>query len=194
MESCMKRGNMETLRDYCVEEGFAITVISADNQRFTATCAAECCDWRVHASKLADGRTWAIKKIWPDKHSCRGWTSNNPICTVKWAANKLMEDITSNPEIKGKERNGLLFKKYGLYMKKSSLYNLKNFIGVDLALKKVWPTAKRRYCCRHLSRNIKKAFPGPLMYILSWRACNATNPFTFKKAMERLRMREKNKS
>lgn len=25
------------------------------------------------------------------------------------------------------------------------------------------------------------------MYILFWRACNASNPFTFKKAMERLR-------
>ncbi|KAL2905132.1 matrix protein, partial [Bienertia sinuspersici] len=59
--------------------------------------------------------------------------------------------------------------------------------GVDLALKKVWPEAKRRYCCRHLSRNFKKCFPGPLMYILFWRACNATDPYTFKKAMERLR-------
>lgn len=59
--------------------------------------------------------------------------------------------------------------------------------GVDLALKKVWPAAKRRYCCRHLSRNFKKAFPGPLMYILFWRACNATNPYTFKNTKERLR-------
>ncbi|KAL2940252.1 Non-hemolytic phospholipase C [Bienertia sinuspersici] len=31
--------------------------------------------------------------------------------------------------------------------------------GVDLALKDVWPKAGRQYCCRHLSRNFKKAFP-----------------------------------
>lgn len=59
--------------------------------------------------------------------------------------------------------------------------------GVDIALKDVWPSANRRYCCRHLSRNFKRVFPGPLMYILFWRAANATNPYTFKKAMERLR-------
>ncbi|XP_021733021.1 uncharacterized protein LOC110699815 [Chenopodium quinoa] len=59
--------------------------------------------------------------------------------------------------------------------------------GVDIALKQVWPSAKRRYCCRHLSRNYKKAFPGPLMYTLFWRACNATNKFTFRKAMEKLK-------
>ncbi|XP_010672552.2 uncharacterized protein LOC104889107 [Beta vulgaris subsp. vulgaris] len=58
--------------------------------------------------------------------------------------------------------------------------------GVDLALKDVWPTTKRRYCCRHLSRNFKRRFPGPAIYILFWRACNATNPFTFRKAMEKL--------
>ncbi|XP_021737708.1 uncharacterized protein LOC110704226 [Chenopodium quinoa] len=58
--------------------------------------------------------------------------------------------------------------------------------GVDIALTNVWPEAKRRYCCRHLSRNYKKSFPGPLMYILFWRACNATNVYNFRKAMERL--------
>ncbi|XP_021767772.1 uncharacterized protein LOC110732169 [Chenopodium quinoa] len=58
--------------------------------------------------------------------------------------------------------------------------------GVDIALKQVWPSAKRRYCCRHLSRNYKKAFPSPLMYTLFWRACNATNKNTFRKAMEKL--------
>ncbi|KAL2924602.1 50S ribosomal protein L32 [Bienertia sinuspersici] len=101
-----------------------------------------------------------------------------------------MEDIRDDPDIKGKELNEKLFKKFGLYMKQSTLYKMKAY-GVDLALKDVWPTAKRRYCCRHLSRNFKKVFPGPLMYILFWRACNATNPFTFKKAMERLRIEGK---
>lgn len=61
------------------------------------------------------------------------------------------------------------------------------FQGIDLALGNVWPTAKRRYCCRHLSSNYKKQFSGPLMYVLFWRVCNATSQFTFRKAMERLK-------
>ncbi|XP_021727453.1 uncharacterized protein LOC110694597 [Chenopodium quinoa] len=60
------------------------------------------------------------------------------------------------------------------------------FQGVELALEQVWPKANRRFCCRHLSRNYKKLFPGPMMYVLFWRACNASSAFTFRKAMEKL--------
>ncbi|XP_021729409.1 uncharacterized protein LOC110696431 [Chenopodium quinoa] len=46
--------------------------------------------------------------------------------------------------------------------------------------------AGRRYCCKHLVKNGKKPFPGPLMFSLFWRACGAYSEFTFKKAMEQL--------
>ncbi|XP_021714857.1 uncharacterized protein LOC110682820 [Chenopodium quinoa] len=58
--------------------------------------------------------------------------------------------------------------------------------GVELALEQVWPKADRRFYCRHLSRNFKKLFPGPMMYVLFWRSCNAFSVFTFRKAMEKL--------
>ncbi|XP_021759165.1 uncharacterized protein LOC110724075 [Chenopodium quinoa] len=315
----------ETLKDYAVQEGFALNVVAADNTRYTVTCYAECCEWRLHASRLIDGKTWAIKKIWPDVHNYRGLETYNPICTVKWVAPKVMEDIRAAPDIPGKALNELLFQRYGIYMKQAYLYRLKRYViqelfgghdesyslmpryadmncqtnseskafvawqlsesiprvnlftsvfisfagqwkgflagcrpligvdgahlkgnyggillfavgldgnneiypialaivsvedkeswsyffwhlynivkqsnrqhwtiisdrqkRVDLALKDVWPDAKRRYCCRHLSRNYKKEFPVSLMYTLFWRACNATNKFTFRKAMERL--------
>nr|XP_017257309.1 PREDICTED: uncharacterized protein LOC108226826 [Daucus carota subsp. sativus] len=316
----------EKLKDYCVQEGFAINVLWADNTRYTATCYAECCKWRIHSSRLPDGITWAIKKIEPNVHTCRGLETYNPLCDVKWAASKLMEDIRANPDIPGSALNELLFQRYGVYMKKSSLYNMKKlaieklygghdqsyadlpaytkvicesnpqskaffstvesesiprqllfnniFIsftamwkeflggcrpligvdgthlkgdyggvllsavaldanneifplayaivsaedketwswffwnlynllkessrkdwtvisdrqkGIDIALLDVWPTVKRRYCCRHISRNYKKQFSGPLLYILFWRACNATSQFTYRKAMEKLK-------
>ncbi|XP_063935333.1 uncharacterized protein LOC108226826 isoform X1 [Daucus carota subsp. sativus] len=316
----------EKLKDYCVQEGFAINVLWADNTRYTATCYAECCKWRIHSSRLPDGITWAIKKIEPNVHTCRGLETYNPLCDVKWVASKLMEDIRANPDIPGSALNELLFQRYGVYMKKSSLYNMKKlaieklygghdqsyadlpaytkvicesnpqskaffstvesesitrqllfnniFIsftamwkeflggcrpligvdgthlkgdyggvllsavaldanneifplayaivsaedketwswffwnlynllkessrkdwtvisdrqkGIDIALLDVWPTVKRRYCCRHISRNYKKQFSGPLLYILFWRACNATSQFTYRKAMEKLK-------
>ncbi|KAL2925953.1 N-acylneuraminate cytidylyltransferase, partial [Bienertia sinuspersici] len=73
-----------------------------------------------------------------------------------------MDYIRENPDCKGKDLNEHLYSTYGLYMKKSSLYNLKAYVtkhifgghdksysllpcyGVDLALKAVWPIAKRR--------------------------------------------------
>lgn len=120
-----KRHFKDTLKDYCVQEGFAITVLWSDASRYTAICAAECCDWRIHASRLVDGRTWAIKKIWHDQHNCRGLETYKPICNVKWACKRLMEDIRFNPYIKGKELNDMLFQKFGLYMKQSTLYKMK---------------------------------------------------------------------
>lgn len=117
----------DTLKDYCIQEGFAINVISADNKRYTATCYAACCKWRIHASKLTDGITWAIKKIDPNVHTCRGLETHNPLCSVKWAASKLMEVIRANPDIPGKALNELLFQRFGVYMKQSSLYTMKKF-------------------------------------------------------------------
>lgn len=58
--------------------------------------------------------------------------------------------------------------------------------GVESALQDIWPTTDRRFCCRHLSRNFKKKFPGPFYVHFILDTANATNPFTFRKAMERL--------
>ncbi|KAL2896957.1 putative transposase for insertion sequence element, partial [Bienertia sinuspersici] len=58
--------------------------------------------------------------------------------------------------------------------------------GIEPALNAVWPKAGRRYCCKHLAKNWKGEFSGPLMHSLFWRAASATSPFTFRKAMERI--------
>lgn len=99
----------DTLKDYYVQEGFAINVLAADNTRYIATCYAKCCAWRIHASRLPDG-TRAIKKIDPIVHSCRGLEVYNPICNVKWAAGKLHEDIRANPDILEKHLMNFYFR------------------------------------------------------------------------------------
>lgn len=88
----------DTLKDYCVQEGFSINVIATENTRYTGTCYANWCEWRIHTSILPDEMTWTIKKIEPSVHTCRGLEIYNPICTVKWAANILNENIKANPD------------------------------------------------------------------------------------------------
>ncbi|KAL2938066.1 putative membrane protein insertion efficiency factor [Bienertia sinuspersici] len=58
--------------------------------------------------------------------------------------------------------------------------------GIDNALIALWPKVGRRYCCKHLSKNWKREYPGPLMLSLFWMACRAYSPFTFRKAIEAL--------
>ncbi|KAL2939597.1 Exportin-1 [Bienertia sinuspersici] len=47
----------DVLRDYCIQCGFSIIVLSANNIKYTVICAAEGCAWRLHAGRLPDGMT-----------------------------------------------------------------------------------------------------------------------------------------
>ncbi|XP_021749127.1 uncharacterized protein LOC110714883 [Chenopodium quinoa] len=114
----------DVLRDFCIQEGFSLVVRRADNFRYTAECADERCKWRIHAARLANNHTWAIKKI-RKGHSCDLNLVNNPMCNCEWAASKLLEDIRANPDIKGKTLNSLLWERYGLTMATSTLYRMK---------------------------------------------------------------------
>ncbi|XP_021743415.1 uncharacterized protein LOC110709502 [Chenopodium quinoa] len=268
-------------------------------------CAAMGCEWRLHASKLADGVSWAIKSITNSEHTCSGLDVKNSMVSCAWAVRVLLEDVRANNDITAKSLNTLLFQRFGVQMATSTLYRVRQhalsqihgshdesyahlpkycevikltnprsaafaawkeladqperplvfksiFIsfsgvlnglrgcrgligvdgahlkgnyggvllsialdgnneifpfawgivtaeddttltsckcqmqGIDIALTDVWPEVDRRYCCKHLAVNWKKSFPGPLLFSLFWRACNANSEFTFKKAMDQL--------
>ncbi|KAL2923316.1 hypothetical protein RDABS01_014807 [Bienertia sinuspersici] len=155
--------------------------------RFTATCLNLNCQWRLHSSRLLDGKTWAIKSIRNDEHICHGLDNKTPLVNVEWAAEKLMDYIRANNDISGNTLNDYLRQRYGVQMAKSSLYNMRSYalksingghdesysflpkyieIGIEVVLTVVWPKAGRRYCCKHLAKNWKGEFNEPLMYSL----------------------------
>ncbi|KAL2899669.1 putative aarF domain-containing protein kinase 1 [Bienertia sinuspersici] len=86
-------------REYCIQCGFSVIVEKVSNTRDTVRCSAVECGWRLHASKLADDTTWAIKSIQNSEHTCMGLQVNNHMVNSKWAAEKLMDDIRANNEI-----------------------------------------------------------------------------------------------
>ncbi|KAL0346066.1 UNVERIFIED_CONTAM: hypothetical protein Sradi_4437900 [Sesamum radiatum] len=59
----------EVLRDYVVQEGFVIVRLKNERTRVTCKCAANGCSWRIHASRLSDGVTFAIKSL-KAEHTC----------------------------------------------------------------------------------------------------------------------------
>ncbi|KAL2899681.1 putative membrane protein insertion efficiency factor [Bienertia sinuspersici] len=59
-------------REYCIQCGFSVIVEKVSNTRDTVRCSAVECGWRLHASKLADDTTWAIKSIQNSEHTCMG--------------------------------------------------------------------------------------------------------------------------
>ncbi|KAL2930826.1 Inactive 7-epi-sesquithujene synthase [Bienertia sinuspersici] len=160
----------DVIRDFCIQEGFSLVVVKADNERYIEECADIRCNWRIHASKLADEHTWAIKTL-QQSHNRDLNLVNNRMVNCEWAAQKLLEDIRANPNIKAKVINGHLWERHG---------------GIDPSLDEVWAKVNRRYCARHLCKNFKKDYPGILMHKLFWSVVNAYSAFTFKKALQQV--------
>ena len=103
------------IKDYCIQSGFSVIVDKANKLRYTISCSESHCEWRLHASRLLDGVTWATKKkIQNTEHTCLGLETENPMVIVKWACYALLEDIRANNDILGKALNELLWSRYGL--------------------------------------------------------------------------------
>lgn len=116
----------DVVTDYCIQSGFSINVENASNKRYTVYCAALNCAWRLHASRLPDGHTWAIKSIQHSKHTCASLETKNSMVTAKWAGRVLLEDIRANNDIPARSLNELLWSRYGVQMTKSTLYRMRS--------------------------------------------------------------------
>ncbi|KAL2903252.1 Transposase for insertion sequence element IS905, partial [Bienertia sinuspersici] len=310
--------------EFYKDEGWVTSNIS---NRFLGTIASNVPLHYLLRNHHPQGSQHAIKSIKNAEHTCQGLDDKNPLVSVEWATDKLMDDIKANNDITGPTLNDILRNRYGVVMAKTSLYkmralalkmingghdesysflpkyaemvkltnpesaahcvwvegqgpekplvfksifisfkgvidglsagcrsligvdgthlkgsfggillsaiaidannelfpfawaivsgedeenwsfylsHLKNLLykhanrgddwciisdrqkGIEPALNAVWPKAGRRYCCKHLAKNWKGEFSGPLMHSLFWRAASATSPFTFRKAMERI--------
>ena len=54
---------LDVFRDYCIQEGFSVSVNHTDSKSYIARCLMRDCTWRIHASVLRDKVSWAIKKL-----------------------------------------------------------------------------------------------------------------------------------
>ncbi|KAL2906564.1 Fibrous sheath-interacting protein 2, partial [Bienertia sinuspersici] len=113
-----------TFRDFCIQEGFAVRVEKADNVRFTATCIVQDCDWRIHASRLMDGISWAIKSI-TGEHKLCGRLEENPMVSAAWLIRHLREDITATPDIPVESLQTLCMNRFRVKVKKRLLYKVR---------------------------------------------------------------------
>ncbi|XP_071918934.1 uncharacterized protein [Coffea arabica] len=111
------------LKDYVIQKGFPLLRLKNERSRVTAICNAEGCQWRIHASPVADNITFQIKSYQPqhtcvmDKH-CVEATSN-------WMAKKLVGVMRDHPNMTSKGVETKL-KKYGMKPSKMQIFRSKN--------------------------------------------------------------------
>jgi hypothetical protein len=53
----------KAIRHYAVKKGFELANLQTDPTRFIAKCKHEGCPWRIHASRIWDGKTIEVK-VW----------------------------------------------------------------------------------------------------------------------------------
>ncbi|KAL2927425.1 2 3-bisphosphoglycerate-independent phosphoglycerate mutase [Bienertia sinuspersici] len=154
----------DVIRNYCIQSGFSVVVERVSNHQYTVRCSDQRCPWRLHASKLVDGVTWAIKNIEPSEHSCIE-TENSMMGTIKcfhWLGPVSSKD----------EETWSFF-----------VWHLKKLLQATERANN-WCIISNRH--KHLSVNWKKVYSGLKMWRLFWLTAGAYSDFTFRKAMEQI--------
>ncbi|XP_056697930.1 uncharacterized protein [Spinacia oleracea] len=121
----MERLRTAVLRSYCIQLGFGLSVERADNRRYTEVCAVESCDWRIHASRLFDNVSWAIKVISGSHRTC-GRLEENPVVTSEWLCKHMLGEIEANPEIPVETLRRYAQERFQLRVKKRLLYKVRS--------------------------------------------------------------------
>ncbi|XP_021748534.1 uncharacterized protein LOC110714338 [Chenopodium quinoa] len=122
---------LEVFRDFCIQEGFAVTVDRADSWRYTARCVVETCNWRIHATVLVDNVNWAIKTLTGEHNTC-GRLEDNPMVSTEWLCRHLLQDLEANPEIPVESLQKICVERFRLNVKKRLFYKVKAVSRVQM--------------------------------------------------------------
>ncbi|XP_021730523.1 uncharacterized protein LOC110697464 [Chenopodium quinoa] len=114
----------EVFRDFCVQEGFAVSVDYADNYRYTARCLISDCNWRIHAAVLVDKVSWAIKKLEGEHRTC-GRLEENPMVYSAWLCRQLRQDLEANPETPVESLQRMCLERFKIQVKLRLFYKVK---------------------------------------------------------------------
>nr|XP_027109085.1 uncharacterized protein LOC113728936 [Coffea arabica] len=116
------------LKDYVIQKGFPILRLKNEKSRVTAVCGVEGCQWRIHASAVADSVTFHIKSYQP-KHTCV-MDKQCAEATSDWMAKKLVFVMRDhlNMTSKGVETEAELLK---YAQKLGFLEGCRPFVGFD---------------------------------------------------------------
>ncbi|XP_039145643.1 uncharacterized protein LOC120282874 [Dioscorea cayenensis subsp. rotundata] len=88
----------DSLCDLAINRNFNFRFIKNDKDRVTVTCAAELCQWRVHASRDRNLPTFRIKTT-QNSHTCGGGigTTSHPRASKKWVRRQVMRKLRDHP-------------------------------------------------------------------------------------------------
>lgn len=113
----------KVLKDNQTIEDYEILRTYNEKERITIMCGSVKCEWRIHASKLPDLRTFVMKKI-GKPHLCLRDPEKAHV-TPKWIANVLKEEFKTQPDLPCTKVEETLRKKFGVEANYACIYKEK---------------------------------------------------------------------
>nr|XP_027096036.1 uncharacterized protein LOC113715932 [Coffea arabica] len=110
-------------KDYAIEKGFPLVRVKNERTRCTAKCGSEGCNWRIHASPVANTTIFMVKTYNPE-HTCV-MSRKNTEATSDWMAKKLIAVLREHPEMSTK---GIIaeMKKFGVEPNRMRVYRARD--------------------------------------------------------------------
>ena len=102
----------QAIRDYAIQEGFALLKVKNDKVRHVEKCKHIEYSWRIHAVRLADRVTWQVKPL-SRLHVCETLQVNS-MASHPWVASQLVFYYKANPALKVISMQELLMERFGI--------------------------------------------------------------------------------
>ncbi|KAL0318235.1 UNVERIFIED_CONTAM: hypothetical protein Scaly_2851300 [Sesamum calycinum] len=142
----------ETLRDYCVRNGFDLHYIRNENARIATKCKNETCNWRIHVSPIQEGTTFQIKTVKGEHICARSYVRK--LTKAKYLGNRMEKVIRDNPNVPVSTLKNTIMRKCNVDASKWKVIRakrvaLQKILGVDneqyTRLWDYYETVKARY-------------------------------------------------
>ncbi|XP_038979903.1 uncharacterized protein LOC120112935 [Phoenix dactylifera] len=113
----------DTIRNFCIANCRDFVFVKNDRLRVTVECAYEGCEWRIHASRLGNQESFAIKKM-NSQHTCGGGLQvrSHPKASKRWVSNIVKEKLQDMP----------------LYRPTDIVKDIRREYGVELPYHQAW--------------------------------------------------------
>ncbi|BAH92440.1 Os03g0845100 [Oryza sativa Japonica Group] len=154
------------IAQHAIKKEFEFNIIRSEPGQYTAKCAAQGCNWRIHASVVADGVTMIVKTN-PFPHECSSTRRSETIkATSKfWICEKVKDWLLEDASVGAKELQRRIHETH----------------KVKINYKRVH--AEHRECMKHMVTNFKKKFTGKIFDDNLWPAAYAWSPYFYEKHM-----------
>ncbi|KAL8151930.1 hypothetical protein V2J09_021738 [Rumex salicifolius] len=144
----------DALRKYSLAHCFSYKYKKNDNNRVTARCKTEGCNWRVYVSRLATTRLVYVRRVL-GVHTCEGSVSKTGYRGSRgWIGNIIKEKLKAFPNYKPKDIADEIKNEYGIELNYSQAWRAKELAREQLqgSFKEAY-TQLPFYCRRIIETN-----------------------------------------